>query len=165
MVFMVEIKGVEPLTSCLQGRRSSQLSYSPKLFQSLKVRSILSNWHGLWLERFLGRRILYLLVFDSDRPTLATAPSSNGYYFSKFFANFPAVLYLLVLANAIEDLSLALETTSESDIRHELWVKNCLLCVSFQRRLESKMSSLALVIDAHSRCHPERQRRIFLLRT
>ena len=28
-VCMVEIKGVEPLTSCLQGRRSSQLSYIP----------------------------------------------------------------------------------------------------------------------------------------
>ena len=28
-VCVVEIKGVEPLTSCLQGRRSSQLSYSP----------------------------------------------------------------------------------------------------------------------------------------
>ena len=26
---LVEIKGVEPLTSCLQGRRSSQLSYTP----------------------------------------------------------------------------------------------------------------------------------------
>ena len=30
-VCVVEIKGVEPLTSCLQGRRSSQLSYSPML--------------------------------------------------------------------------------------------------------------------------------------
>ena len=28
-VCVVEIKGVEPLTSCLQGRRSSQLSYIP----------------------------------------------------------------------------------------------------------------------------------------
>ena len=27
---LVEIKGVEPLTSCLQGRRSSQLSYIPR---------------------------------------------------------------------------------------------------------------------------------------
>ena len=27
--FMVELKRVELLTSCLQGRRSSQLSYSP----------------------------------------------------------------------------------------------------------------------------------------
>ena len=29
LMFVVEIKGVEPLTSCLQGRRSSQLSYIP----------------------------------------------------------------------------------------------------------------------------------------
>ena len=29
LILMVEIKGVEPLTSCLQGRRSSQLSYIP----------------------------------------------------------------------------------------------------------------------------------------
>ena len=28
-ISVVEIKGVEPLTSCLQGRRSSQLSYIP----------------------------------------------------------------------------------------------------------------------------------------
>ena len=35
MVFVVEIKGVEPLTSCLQGRRSSQLSYIP-IFNVLK---------------------------------------------------------------------------------------------------------------------------------
>ena len=28
---MVELRRVELLTSCLQGRRSSQLSYSPKL--------------------------------------------------------------------------------------------------------------------------------------
>ena len=31
---VVEIKGVEPLTSCLQGRRSSQLSYIPICKQS-----------------------------------------------------------------------------------------------------------------------------------
>ena len=31
-VCMVEIKGVEPLTSCLQGRRSSQLSYIPMAY-------------------------------------------------------------------------------------------------------------------------------------
>ena len=29
---VVEIKGVEPLTSCLQGRRSSQLSYIPMAY-------------------------------------------------------------------------------------------------------------------------------------
>ena len=29
IIKVVEIKGVEPLTSCLQGRRSSQLSYIP----------------------------------------------------------------------------------------------------------------------------------------
>ena len=29
-ISVVEIKGVEPLTSCLQGRRSSQLSYIPR---------------------------------------------------------------------------------------------------------------------------------------
>ena len=31
-VCVVEIKGVEPLTSCLQGRRSSQLSYIPMAY-------------------------------------------------------------------------------------------------------------------------------------
>ena len=29
---MVELKGVEPLTSSVQTRRSGQLSYSPKIF-------------------------------------------------------------------------------------------------------------------------------------
>ena len=28
---LVEVNGVEPMTSCLQGRRSSQLSYTPIL--------------------------------------------------------------------------------------------------------------------------------------
>ena len=37
---MVEIKGVEPLTSCLQGRRSSQLSYIP-----IKVIKCTKNAH------------------------------------------------------------------------------------------------------------------------
>ena len=41
---MVEIKGVEPLTSCLQGRRSSQLSYIPMAYINvLFLKSTLKN--------------------------------------------------------------------------------------------------------------------------
>ena len=42
-VCMVEIKGVEPLTSCLQGRRSSQLSYIPIAYINVLFKSTLKN--------------------------------------------------------------------------------------------------------------------------
>ena len=35
---MVELRGLEPLTACLQSRCSSQLSYSPRGFRSVPVR-------------------------------------------------------------------------------------------------------------------------------
>ena len=42
-VCVVEIKGVEPLTSCLQGRRSSQLSYIPMAYINVLLKSTLKN--------------------------------------------------------------------------------------------------------------------------
>ena len=40
--FMVELRRVELLTSCLQGRRSSQLSYSP-IFVYVLIKSTLKS--------------------------------------------------------------------------------------------------------------------------
>ena len=37
LVSMVELRRVELLTSCLQGRRSSQLSYSPKYYLIINI--------------------------------------------------------------------------------------------------------------------------------
>ena len=45
-LLLVEIKGVEPLTSCLQGRRSSQLSYIPiyKIFYFFALKLLQKNF-------------------------------------------------------------------------------------------------------------------------
>ncbi len=53
---MVELKGVEPLTSCLQSRRSGQLSYSPTYWKKEQNRMGAQQAFSLWLVRLRRTR-------------------------------------------------------------------------------------------------------------
>ena len=66
----MEIKGVEPLTSCLQGRRSSQLSYIPIYKCTLKIAHWkINNKPLLWEESFLpSQSRIYFWKNISSKP-------------------------------------------------------------------------------------------------
>ena len=69
---MVEVKGVEPLTSCLQGRRSSQLSYTP-----IWINQCTKKAHFRFIENPKGfpapmrTDAEYLFAFFQNQPSFA----------------------------------------------------------------------------------------------
>ena len=89
---MVEIKGVEPLTSCLQGRRSSQLSYIPiywckctilKVHWKINNKTLIKKIFSFSLERRWSSRTFrygYLVTTSPQSLILpSTAASFNSW--------------------------------------------------------------------------------------
>ena len=84
----MEIKGVEPLTSCLQGRRSSQLSYIPiywckctilKVHWKINNKTLIKKIFSFSLERRWSSRTFrygYLVTTSPQSPVLPSAASS-----------------------------------------------------------------------------------------
>ena len=89
---LVEIKGVEPLTSCLQGRRSSQLSYIPiywckctilKVHWKINNKTLIKKIFSFSLERRWSSRTFrygYLVTTSPQSLILpSTAASFNSW--------------------------------------------------------------------------------------
>ena len=82
---LVEIKGVEPLTSCLQGRRSSQLSYIPiywckctilKVHWKINNKTLIKKIFSFSLERRWSSRTFRYGYLVTTSPQSLILPST-----------------------------------------------------------------------------------------
>ena len=99
---LVEIKGVEPLTSCLQGRRSSQLSYIPiywckctilKVHWKINNKTLIKKIFSFSLERrWSSRRFSSRYLVTTSPPSSALPPPAAPLLLAHRLRVFPTLM-------------------------------------------------------------------------